>query len=226
MNYFNYKQDEFIKVDEGKILRVDINPQKACIFNCVMCNHKKTMYMGEWHDFGPVEDSLKYLGEKIVQENPELVEVYGQGDVLTNTNLGAVIDCIHNHGLPVRILTNSYLVGIGEHMRLASMCEEVVAAIGLTNEADFKKIHRPLEEMDLTAAKQIESLVTFSKQYKGKLKLRIFLLKGYNDSDEKVKELKSVIDRVNYDSLWVATTQKLSISDERVEEIIEVLNTK
>lgn len=40
MNQFKYKQDDFIKVgDDGrKVLGVDISPEKACIFNCIVCN--------------------------------------------------------------------------------------------------------------------------------------------------------------------------------------------
>ena len=71
--------------------------------------------------------------------------------------------------------------------------------------------------------KQAESLINFSKQYKGKFKLRVFLSKGFNDSPEDVAVLKSIVDQVKYDSLWVASTNKLQISEERVAEITRVL---
>ena len=36
MDYFEYKQYEFVKVDPDgrKVLAVSISPEKSCIFNC------------------------------------------------------------------------------------------------------------------------------------------------------------------------------------------------
>lgn len=225
MNYFTYKQYEFIKVDPDgrKVLAVSINPEKSCIFNCAICNHGKTKYQGEWHDFGPIEDSLAGLREKIAAEKPDIVELFGLGDILTHTKLGEIIDCIHEQGVAVRMLTNCYLLGIDGHMELASKCEEVVGAFGIVDEEEFQKYHRPLPEFGFTAAKQTESIAAFSRQYKGRFKLRVFLSKGFNDSDESARVLKDAVARIRCDSLWVASTAKLGISDERVEEIRKII---
>ena len=211
MDYFKYKQDEFIQVDEDgrKVLAVDIQPEKACIFNCIVCSRGKTKYQTQWHDFGPIEDSLQGLREKIAEDKPDLVEIYGQGDILTNLHLGEIIDCIHDQGLPVRLITNCYLLGIDGHMELASKCEEVVGAFGIVDEEEFQKYHRPLPEFGFTAAKQTESIAAFSRQY--------------NDSDESARVLKDAVARIRCDSLWVASTAKLGISDERVEEIRKII---
>lgn len=226
MNYFTYKQDDFVKVDPDgrKVLGVDINPDKGCIFNCVICLRGQTKKQGEWHDFGPIEDSLSCLKKKIQEENPDLIEIYGQGDVLTNVHLEEVIDFVHAQGLPVRLVTNCYLLGIGEHMRAACKCDEVVGAFGLTDDSDFQKIHRPLKDLNFTAEKQNESIIRFSQEFSGKFTLRVFLVKGYNDSDEKVAQIKEVLKHTRYDSLWVVTTPKLTVDDVRVKEISDYLN--
>lgn len=226
MNYLKYKMDDYIKVgDDGrKVLGVDIQPEKACIFDCIVCNRGRTKYQGEWHDFGPIEDSLADLKKKIAEDKPDLVEIYGQGDILTNVHLEDIINCIHEQGLPVRLVTNCYLLGIGEHMRIASLAEEVVGAFGIVDDEAFKNYHRPLPELEYTPVKQTESIIRFSQQYNGKFKLRVFLSQNFNDSDESVAELKSIVDRVKYDSLWVASTNKLAVSDERVAEISKILN--
>lgn len=225
MDYFKYKQDEFIQVDEDgrKVLAVDIQPEKACIFNCIVCSRGKTKYQTQWHDFGPIEDSLQGLRKKIAEDKPDLVEIYGQGDILTNLHLGEIINCIHDQGLPVRLITNCYLLGIDGHMELASKCEEVVGAFGIVDEEEFQKYHRPLPEFGFTAAKQTESIAAFSQQYKGKFKLRVFLSKGFNDSDGSARVLEDAVAQIRYDSLWVASTAKLGISDERVEEIRKII---
>ena len=225
MVQFTYKQDNVVQVDEDgrKVLAVDIQPEKACIFDCVVCTRGRTKYQGEWHDFGPIEESLQSLREKIAEDHPDLVELYGQGDILTNVHLGEIIDCIHQQGLPVRLITNCYLLGIPGHMEVASKCEEVVGAFGIIDEEAFQKYPRPLPELHFSADAQTESIVAFSQQYTGKFKLRVFFSKGFNDSDESVEKLKKIIGRIRYDSLWVVSTGKLPVSSERVEEIAKTL---
>lgn len=226
MNQFTYKQDDVVQVDPDgrKVLAVDIQPEKACIFDCIVCSRGRTKYQGEWHDFGDITDSLMSLREKIRVDKPNLVEIYGQGDILTNVHLEDIINCVHEQGLPVRLITNCYLLGIGEHMRVASLAEELVGAFGIVEDEAFRKYHRPLPELEFTPEKQTESIIRFSQQYKGKFKLRVFLSQGFNDSDESVALLKSVVDRAKFDSLWVASTSKLAVPDQRVAEIAQALN--
>ena len=114
-------------------------------------------------------------------------------------------------------------MGIPGHIELACKCEEVVAGFCFTDEEDFQKIHRPVPELHFSAAKQTESMIAFSRQYQGRFTLRVLLVKGYNDSDEKVAELKKVVDQVHYTTLWVGTWPKFSVSDERVAEIDKII---
>ena len=227
MDFFVYKQYEHVKVDPDgrKVLSVNINPEKACIFNCKICNLGQTKYQGEWHDFGDPTDSLKGLAERIEQEKPDIVEVTaGEGDPLTNPVLQGVLDCIHGHGVPARLITNCYLLGVDGHFELATQFEEVVAGFCFTDEATFNEIHRPVPEDEFSAAKQTESMIRFSHQYNGKFTLRALLVKGHNDSDEQVAELKKVIDQIKYTTLWVGTWPKYQVSEERVEEISKILH--
>ena len=228
MDFFVYKQYEHVQVDPDghKVLSVNINPEKACIFNCKICNLGQTKYQGMWHDFGDPSDSLKGLAERIEQEKPDIVEVTGgKGDPLTNPILQGVLDCIHGHGVSARLITNCYLLGIDKHVELALQFEEVVAGFCFTDEETFKTIHRPVPELECTAAKQTESMIRFSHQYNGKFTLRALLVKGHNDSDEQVAELKKVIDQIKYTTLWVGTWPKYQVSEERVEEISKVLHS-
>ena len=83
--------------------------------------------------------------------------------------------------------------------------------------------YREPQCFDFSAAKQTESMIAFSRQYQGRFTLRVLLVKGYNDSDEKVAELKKVVDQVHYTTLWVGTWPKFSVSDERVAEIDKII---
>lgn len=221
MNYLKFHQDQFAKLadDDRKVLGVDIQPEKACIFNCIVCNRGKTVHQGEWHDFGPIGDSLVCLREKINETKPDIVEIFGQGDILTNVHLKEIIDRVHEMGLPVRLMTNCYLLGIGEHMKIASLAEEVMGAFGIVDDDKFEVYHRPVPELNFTSRKQAESIIRFSSQYKGKFILRVFLSKGFNDSEQSINKIKGIIDKTRFDSLWVVSTNKLSLSDERIKQI-------
>lgn len=101
MDYFTYKQYEHVKVDPDgrKVLSVNINPEKACIFDCKICNAGRTKYQGEWHDFGDPAESLAGLAKRIEEEKPDIVEVTGgKGDPLTNPVLRGILDCAHSRG--------------------------------------------------------------------------------------------------------------------------------
>ena len=148
----------------------------------------------------------------------------GKGDPLTNPILQGILDCAHGHGVAARLITNCYLLGIDGHVELATQFEEVVAGFCFTDEATFNEIHRPVPELEFSAAKQTESMIRFSHQYNGKFTLRALLVKGYNDSDEQVAELKKVIDQIKYTTLWVGTWPKYQVSEERVEEISKILH--
>lgn len=227
MDFFQYKQYEHVQVDPDgrKVLSVNINPEKACIFNCLICNLGQTKHQGEWHDFGDPGESLQGLAERIERDKPDIVEVTGgQGDPLTNPVLQGVLDCVRRHGVAARLITNCYLLGIDGHMELATQFDEVVAGFCFTDEETFRKIHRPIPELELTAAKQTESMIRFSRQYQGRFTLRALLVKGHNDSDEQVAELKKVIDQIDCDVLWVGTWPKFNVSDERVAEISKILH--
>lgn len=226
MDYFTYKQYEHVKVDPDgrKVLSVNINPEKACIFDCKICNAGRTKYQGEWHDFGDPAESLAGLAKRIEEEKPDIVEVTGgKGDPLTNPVLQGILDCAHSRGVAARLITNCYLLGIPGHIELATQFEEVVAGFCFTDEETFKDIHRPIPELAFTAAKQTESMIRFSHQYTGKFTLRALLVKGHNDSDEQVAELKKVIDQIRYTTLWVGTWPKYQVSDERVAEIDQLI---
>ena len=225
MNYVKFHLDQFVKLedDNRKVLGVDIQPEKACIFNCIVCNRGKTVHQGEWHDFGPIEDSLVCLREKIRETGPDIVEIFGPGDILTNTHLKEIIDCVHEMGLPVRLMTNCYLLGIDKHMEIASLAEEVMGAFGIVDDDKFAIYHRPIVEWGFSAKKQAESIIRFSNQYKGKFILRVFLSEGFNDSEQSIKKIKEVVDKTRFDSLWVVTTNKLNLSKERVKQIEAIL---
>lgn len=224
----NYLKFEPIKlegegVEDGrKILYVDVLPEKSCIYNCPICFRKK-VHMGPTCDFGPVEDSLKALSEQIDMDQPDLVYLFGQGDPITNDKIDLLIEEVHKHNLPARIIVNGAMLDEKFHMREANLCDEVVGCLAFIREEDFQKMHRPIKEV--SCEQKIQALINFSQQYQGKFILRVVLFKGYNDTEEQLPVLKSIVDQIKYDELSVGTRPTgrmgdvFAVSDERLAEI-------
>jgi wyosine [tRNA(Phe)-imidazoG37] synthetase (radical SAM superfamily) len=55
------------------------------------------------------------------------------------------IDLIKSKGLPVRLLSNGYVLGRDEYIKIANMCDEVIGELKVTSEEHFQKIQRPID---------------------------------------------------------------------------------
>ena len=178
MNSFSYKD---IYVEDGqKVLEVNILPEKYCNFDCIFCpvgrSHNKA---DSQKSFGKIDSSLAELECIIEKTKAELIFINSKGEALLNEKISDVIAFIQRKSMPVRLLSNGYLLGKNEYMKVANMCDEVVGEIKVITEGDFQKAQRPVN--GYTLAEYVANMVAFNKQYKGKFILEITVIKGYND---------------------------------------------
>jgi len=157
----------------------------------------------------------------------ELIFINSSGEALVNDKIDDVISLIKDKGLPVRLLSNGYLLGRGEYIEIANKCEEVVGEIKTITEEDFQKVQRPIE--GYTIEEYISNMASFNKQYKGRFIFEITIIKGYNDDEESIQKIKNIIKKISPDKVIVARIEeekfkkKLGITEERFEEISNVL---
>lgn len=146
---------------------------------------------------------------------------------MINNRIGEIIAFIKGKGVPVRLLSNGYLLGRREFMQIANQCDEVIGEIKVITEEHYQKVLRPLK--GYTFQEHISNMKEFKDQYQGKFILAITIIKGYNDSEEAVQKIKHLIAEIAPDQVIVERMEdepfkkKLGISDERFEEIIKVL---
>lgn len=172
-----------------------------------------------------MDSSLNELGRIIENTKAELVFINSKGEALLNDRIGDIVDIIKGKGLSVRLLSNGYLLGRDEHIKIANKCDEVVGEIKVIKEEDFQKVQRPIE--GYTLKEYISNMVTFNKQYKGKFIFEVTIIKGYNDDEESIESIKNIIKEISPDKIIFERMEdekfkkKLGISDERFEEILE-----
>ena len=229
MNNFTYKD---VYIEEGKkVLEVNILPEKHCNFDCIFCPIGRSKNKVDTQkSFDEIDISLAELNKKIDETKAELVFINSKGEAFINDKILDIIDFIKNKGVSVRLLSNGYLLGREEFIKIANKCDEIVGEIKVITEEDFQKIQRPIEWY--TLEKYINNMISFNKQYKGRFIFEVTIIKGYNDDEESVKKLKEVIKQISPDKIIVARMdddifkKKLGISDEKFKEISQELLKK
>lgn len=226
MGGFSYKD---IYIEDGqRVLEMNILPEKHCNFDCIFCPiGRSNNKVDTPQSFGELENSLRELESKLEENKVDLVFINSKGEALVNEKIRDVIDLIKGKGLPVRLLSNGYLLGRDEYKEIANICEEVIGEIKAITEEDFQKIQRPIE--GYTLEEYISNMITFNRQYKGKFILEVTIIKGYNDTEEAIDKIKNIIKELSPDKIIVERMndekfkKKLGISDERFDEISKLL---
>lgn len=229
MNNFTYKD---VYIEEGKkVLEVNILPEKHCNFDCIFCPIGRSKNKVDTQkSFDEIDISLAELNKKIDETKAELVFINSKGEAFINDKILDIIDFIKNKGVSVRLLSNGYLLGREEFIKIANKCDEIVGEIKVITEDDFQKVQRPID--GYTLEKYINNMISFNKQYKGRFIFEVTIIKGYNDDEESVKKLKEVIKQISPDKIIVARMdddifkKKLGISDEKFREISQELLKK
>lgn len=226
MSGFSYKD---VYIENGrKVLEINILPEKHCNFDCIFCPIGRSVNKVDTQkSFDNIESSLKELESKIESTEAQLVFINSKGEAFVNDKLEDIIDFIKGKGVAVRLLSNGYLLGRDEYIKIANKCDEVIGEIKVITEEHFQKVQRPIE--GYTLEKYISNMVSFNKQYKGKFIFEVTIIKGYNDDNESVQKLKGIIKEISPDETVVVRIddeifkKKLGISDERFEEISKEL---
>ncbi|UZQ52016.1 radical SAM protein [Clostridium kluyveri] len=226
MGSFSYK-DIYI-VDGRRVLEVNILPEKHCNFDCIFCPIGRSQNKVDTQkSFDEMDSSLNELESMIEDTKAELIFINSKGEAFVNDKIGDIIDLIKDKGLPIRLLSNGYLLGRDEYIEIANRCDEVIGEIKTITEEDFQKIQRPIE--GYTLVEYISNMVSFNKQYKGKFIFEITIIKGYNDDEESIEKIKNIIKEISPNRIIITRMEderfkkKLGITDERFEEISNVL---
>lgn len=226
MNSFSYKD---IYIEDGKrVLEVNILPEKSCNFDCIFCPIGRSQDKVDIQkSFDEMDSSLRELESRIENTKAELIFINSKGEAFVNDRIGDIIDLIKEKGIPVRLLSNGYLLGRDEYIEIANRCDEVIGEIKTITEEDFQKAQRPID--GYTLEEYISNMVSFNKQYKGNFIFEITIIKGYNDDEKSIQKLKSIIKEISPYKIIVSRMdderfkKKLGITDERFEEISKIL---
>jgi wyosine [tRNA(Phe)-imidazoG37] synthetase (radical SAM superfamily) len=128
----------------------------------------------------------------------------GSGEPTLNRNLGRIIRGIKKvTRVPVAVLTNGTLLTRRDVRTELRPADVVVPSLDAATAALFRKVNRP--HPSLAAARVIEGLARFRREFKGRLWLEVMLVKGVNDSPAHIRALKKAIAAIDPDRVQLNT---------------------
>ena len=199
----------------GMSLGVDLVPKKVCSLNCVYCEVGRTTTLTidrkEYIKYNEViEELTNYFNNN---PDPDYITFSGYGEPTLNIRIGDIIQFIKQNkpDIPIAILTNGTLLYDKKVREELMDADVVLPSLDAATEKVFLKINRPPKT--LTLDNYIQGLITFRKEFKGKIWLEIFILPDYNDNEEELIALKKAIVKINPDSVQLNTLDRPGIKD-------------
>ncbi len=194
----------------GMSLGVDLVPKKVCSLDCVYCEVGKTTKLTldckEYIQLDKIKEELRSYFEN--NPDPDYITFSGSGEPTLNIHIGEVLQFIKQNKphIPVALLTNGTLL-FDERVKDAVMGVDVLLpSLDAATEDVFKRINRP--SGNLSIEKYIQGLIDFRKEFKGEVWLEVFILPGYNDSEDELSKLKEVILKIDPDSVQLNTLDR------------------
>ncbi len=194
----------------GMSLGVDLVPKKVCSLDCVYCEVGKTTKLTldrkEYIIFEKVKEELTHYFNN--NPDPDYITFSGSGEPTLNVYIGDILRFIKQKkpNIPTAVLTNGTLLYDKDVREAILISDVVLPSLDAATEPVFKKINRPAK--GLSIEKYIQGLIDFRSEFKGKIWLEVFILPGYNDSENELTELKNVILRIKPDSIQLNTLDR------------------
>ncbi len=185
----------------------------------------------EREEFFDVGDIIKEVNDYLqLYNNFDVVTIVGEGEPTLYLKLGTLIKNIKKlTSKPIAVITNGALLyddNVKEDLYNADI---VLPTLDAFDEDSYRKINRSHGKIKYDNF--LSGLIEFSKNYKGQLWLEVMIVKGLNDSKEKLLKLKEKISLVNPDKVYINVPARppaekwVEIPDDKdLQSAIEILN--
>ncbi len=215
----------------GRSLGLEMVPRKVCSFDCIYCEVGKTTTLTcdrrEYTPFEEIRDSIEIA--KLVETDIDVLTFTGSGEPTLNSKfLDAVMLAKKSLQKPIAVLTNSSLLSEEDILKACSILDIVLPSLDSAIEESFRLINQPAGCVDLKNI--ISSLFELRSRMKGEMWLEVLLVKGINDSERDINELKRILKDLNPHKVQLntvvrpgATAKAKPLTYEELEKIAQFL---
>lgn len=214
----------------GMSLGIDLVPKKVCSLNCVYCEVGKTTKLTlDRMEYIKYDEVIREL-QQFMSSKPKIdyITFSGSGEPTLNSRIGDVLNFIKENFPEVKtaVLSNGTLL-FDKKVRTELLNADVILpSLDAASQQAFEKINRPVSTLKIET--YIQGLVDLRKEYKKKIWLEVFILKGYNHSKNELDLLKKAILRINPDSVQLNTLDRpgtvadlIPLSNNELQDIID-----
>jgi len=193
----------------GLSLGIDIVPYKSCTLDCVYCQlgrtNRKTAIRA---NYAPLEEVLAELRAALKRRGRiDWITFSGSGEPTLHKRLGEMIRSVKKiTRIPVAVLTNGTLLWMPSVRRDLDEADLVIPDLDAGSARTFRKINRP--HPSLSFKKIVEGIEKFTRRFKGKVWLEVFLARGVNDSEEELRRITRLIRRIKPDRIQINTVDR------------------
>ncbi len=181
----------------GRSLGIDLVPYKTCSFDCIYCQLGRTVNKTlERKEYIPLEEILEEIDRKLKERSEfDYITFSGSGEPALYSRLGGLVEEIKKRtAKPLSVITNGSLLW-DEEVRAALLpCDVVIPSLDAGTQDYFEAVNRPCSGLCLE--KVVEGLARFSREFKGKMWLEVFLLAGKFDPYLRAREIAEQVKRI------------------------------
>ena len=218
----------------GRSLGIELVPKKVCTMNCIYCEVGKTTHLTlerkEYYPWDLIEKSI--LQAKEMEDTFDVLTFTGSGEPSLNIHFEKALRLAKKIiKKPIAVLTNATLLNISSIRSALAEVDIVLPSLDAGNPETFKKINQPHPKIELKTI--IENLKKLRNEMKGEMWLEILFVKGINDSEEDLKDLKLAVDYINPHKVQLNTVvrppaykEAKPLSFEKLKEFAEFLGEK
>ncbi|KHD34452.1 Fe-S oxidoreductase [Clostridium acetobutylicum] len=231
MKEYNYIFGPIPSRRMGNSLGISPIEKRSCTYSCVYCQLGRTKnLMKEPKKFFKTEDILEEFKEYLKEDvDIDVVTVVGEGEPTLSDDLEELILGLKAiTDKPVAVITNGSMLVYEKVRKALKAADIVLPSLDAGDEETFRKINRPNAKIDFN--KITEALVQFSKEYNGELWMETMIVKGFNDKTEELYAIRKILDKIDYDRLYINTPVRPPAesyveepSKEKLDEVIRIL---
>jgi wyosine [tRNA(Phe)-imidazoG37] synthetase (radical SAM superfamily) len=191
----------------GRSLGVDLVPLKTCSYDCIYCQlgrtTNKTLERREWV---PVDDVVAEVKERLAT-CPDFITFSGSGEPTLHSRIGDVIDAVRKlTSIPVAVITNGSLLWQRDVRRQLRDADVVIPSLDAGDAGVFQTVNRPHEGLEY--GKMVRGLMDFRMGFAGQYWLEIMLLAGHTATDEQVRKIAAIAQRIRPDRIHINTATR------------------
>ena len=190
----------------GLSLGVDLLPFKTCSLDCVFCQLGRTKEKTiQRKEYVPTKEVIEELSRWLASGvETDVITLSGSGEPTLHSHFGEVLEHIRSHSqCPTVLLTNGTMLYLPEVRKSAALAHVVKVSLSAWDQASYGWVNRPHE--DLTFEKLVEGQRKFREEFKGKLYLEVFLIKGVNALPDEVRRIAALVQTIRPDRVQLNT---------------------